>query len=599
MKAEKIRNFCIIAHIDHGKSTIADRILELTGAVEAREMQAQYLDSMELERERGITIKSQAVRLKYTADDGETYTLHLIDTPGHVDFGYEVSRSLAACEGALLVVDAAQGVEAQTLANVYLAIDADLALIPVLNKIDLPAARPIEVCAEIEDGIGIDTSGAITASAKNGIGIKEILEAVVRDIPPPQGEPESALRAMIFDSSYDSYRGVLIQVRVIDGTLRKGDKIRFMQTMMDHEVLEIRVHTPQVKVVDELTFGQVGVLVCGIKQIQDVKVGDTITHTKQLATEPLPGFKEVQQMVFCGIFPLETVDYGNLRDALGKLALNDSSFSWEPETSGALGFGFRCGFLGLLHMEVIQERLWREYGLDLITTAPSVVYRCEMTDGSSFELSNPGDLPDSDKREAVLEPYVRVTVHTPTEYIGPIVKLCTDRRGIQIDMRYLAETRVVIEYELPLAEIIYDFFDRLKTVTRGYGSLDYEMLDFRAGKLVKLDILVNAEPVDALSLIVHQDSAYERGRDLVQKLRKLIPRQQFDVPIQAALGRKIIARETIKALRKDVTAKCYGGDISRKRKLLEKQKRGKKRMKSVGNVEIPQSAFLAVLSTDD
>ncbi|MCO4761741.1 MAG: translation elongation factor 4 [Myxococcales bacterium] len=598
MQADKIRNFCIIAHIDHGKSTIADRILEVTGAVQAREMQAQYLDSMELERERGITIKSQAVRLSYTADDGETYQLHLIDTPGHVDFGYEVSRSLAACEGALLVVDAAQGVEAQTLANVYLAIDADLSLIPVLNKIDLPAARPVEVCAEIEDGIGIDTTNAIPASAKNGIGIKEILEAVVKEIPPPTGDPDAPLRAMIFDSSYDAYRGVLIQVRVVDGTMRKGDKLRFMQAEQDYELLEIRVHTPKIETVNELHQGQVGVLVCGIKQIQDVKVGDTITHTKRLAKEMLDGFKEVQQMVFCGIFPVDSVDYSSLRDALGKLALNDASFSWEPETSAALGFGFRCGFLGLLHMEVIQERLEREYGLDLITTAPSVVYRCEMTDGSEFELSNPGDLPESDKRLSVSEPYVRCTVHTPAQFIGPIVKLCTERRGIQTDLRYLSESRVVIEYELPLAEIIYDFFDRLKTVTRGYGSLDYEMIDFRSGSLVKLDILVNSEPVDALSLIVHADSAYDRGRDLVQKLRKLIPRQQFDVPIQAALGRKIISRETIKALRKDVTAKCYGGDISRKRKLLEKQKRGKKRMKQVGNVEIPQSAFLAVLSTD-
>ncbi len=598
MQADKIRNFCIIAHIDHGKSTIADRILELTGAVDARDMQAQYLDSMDLERERGITIKSQAVRLHYTADDGETYELHLIDTPGHVDFGYEVSRSLAACEGALLVVDAAQGVEAQTLANVYLAIDADLTLIPVLNKIDLPSARPVEVCAEIEDGIGIDTANAIPTSAKNGVGIKEILEAVVKLIPSPKGDPDAPLRAMIFDSSYDAYRGVLVQVRVFDGTLRKGDKVRFMQSMQDYELLEIRVHTPKVVVVDELRYGQVGVLVCGIKQIQDVKVGDTVTHTKRRATELLPGFKEVQQMVYCGIFPIESVDYAVLRDALSKLALNDSSFSWEPETSGALGFGFRCGFLGLLHMEVIQERLEREYGLDLITTAPSVVYRCEMVDGSEFELSNPGDLPDADRRLSVSEPYVRCTVHTPAKFIGAIVKLCTDRRGIQKDMRYLSESRVVIQYELPLAEIIYDFFDRLKTVTRGYGSLDYEMIDFRKGKLVKLDILVNSEPVDALSLIVHADTAYDRGRDLVAKLRKLIPRQQFDVPIQAALGSKIISRETIKALRKDVTAKCYGGDISRKRKLLEKQKRGKKRMKSVGNVEIPQSAFLAVLSTD-
>ncbi|MCB9739615.1 MAG: elongation factor 4 [Deltaproteobacteria bacterium] len=599
MIASHIRNFCIIAHIDHGKSTLADRILEATGAVEAREMQAQYLDSMDLERERGITIKSQAVQLTYKAEDGETYIFHLIDTPGHVDFNYEVSRSLAACEGALLVVDAAQGVEAQTLANVYLAIDGDLAIIPVLNKVDLPAARPDEVRREIEEGIGLDASGAILCSAKSGLGIAEVLEAVVREIPPPRGKQDGALRALIFDSQYDTYRGVLVQIRVVDGTLRKGDKVRFLASDRDYEVLEVRVHKPQVREVQELTVGEVGVIVCGIKQISDVKIGDTVTHAKAPTTEPLAGFKEVQQMVYSGIFPVESHEYETLRDALQKLSLNDAAFTWEPETSAALGFGFRCGFLGLLHMEVIQERLEREYDCDLITTAPSVVYHVKMNDGTMRAISSPAELPDSDQREAVEEPFVLATIHAPSDYVGAVVKLCTERRGIQRDLRYLTEKRVVIEYEMPLAEIIYDFFDRLKTVTRGYGSLDYEVIEFRAGKLVKLDVLVAGENVDALSLIVHQDTAYERGRDLVERLRKLIPRQQFDVPIQAAIARRIIARETIKALRKDVTAKCYGGDISRKRKLLEKQKKGKKRMKQVGNVEIPQSAFLAVLSSGD
>ncbi|MEY3015279.1 MAG: Membrane GTPase LepA [Pseudomonadota bacterium] len=599
MIASHIRNFCIIAHIDHGKSTLADRILEATGAVEAREMQAQYLDSMDLERERGITIKSQAVQLHYKAEDGEDYVFHLIDTPGHVDFNYEVSRSLAACEGALLVVDAAQGVEAQTLANVYLAIDGDLAIIPVLNKVDLPAARPDEVRREIEEGIGLDASGAILCSAKSGLGIAEVLEAVVREIPPPRGKQDGALRALIFDSQYDTYRGVLVQIRVVDGTLRKGDRVRFLASDRDYEVLEVRVHKPQVREVQQLTVGEVGVIVCGIKQISDVKIGDTVTHAKAPATEPLAGFKEVQQMVYSGIFPVESHEYETLRDALQKLSLNDAAFTWEPETSAALGFGFRCGFLGLLHMEVIQERLEREYDCDLITTAPSVVYHVKMTDGTMRAISSPAELPDADQRESVEEPFVLATIHAPSDYVGAVVKLCTERRGIQRDLRYLTEKRVVIEYEMPLAEIIYDFFDRLKTVTRGYGSLDYEVIEFRAGKLVKLDVLVAGENVDALSLIVHQDTAYERGRDLVERLRKLIPRQQFDVPIQAAIARRIIARETIKALRKDVTAKCYGGDISRKRKLLEKQKKGKKRMKQVGNVEIPQSAFLAVLSTSD
>ncbi len=554
---------------------------------------------MDLERERGITIKSQAVRLHHRCEDGQLYTLHLIDTPGHVDFGYEVSRSLAACEGALLVVDAAQGVEAQTLANVYLAIDGDLALIPVLNKIDLPAARVDDVVHEIEEGIGIDASGAILASAKAGIGIDEILAAIIARIPPPEGESDGPLRAMIFDSHYDPYRGVQMQVRVVDGCLRKGDKVRFMATGRDYEVLDLMVRTPKPVPVQELGVGEVGVMACGIKTVADVKIGDTVTHAKAVAKEPLPGFKEIQQMVFCGIFPTDNADYALLRDAMEKLSLNDSSFSWEPETSGALGFGFRCGFLGLLHMEVVQERLEREYDLDLVKTAPSVVYRVHRVGGSTVDISNPGDLPKPTEVESITEPIIRATIHVPAEYIGPVVRLCTDRRGIQRDMRYISDKRVLLEYELPLAEIIYDFFDRLKTVTRGYGSLDYEFLEFRPDKLVKLDVLVHKEPVDALSLIVHKSSAYDRGKVLVAKLSKLIPRQQFDVPIQAALGSKVIARETVRALRKDVTAKCYGGDISRKRKLLQKQKAGKKRMKSIGSVEIPQSAFLAVLSTDD
>ena len=599
MQAKHIRNFSIIAHIDHGKSTIADRILELTGAVEARQMQAQFLDSMDIERERGITIKSQAVRLNYTAKDGQQYMLHLIDTPGHVDFGYEVSRSLAACEGALLVVDAVQGVEAQTLANVYLAIDGNLALVPVINKIDLPAARPDEICEQIEEGIGIDTKDVVLASAKMGIGIQEILEAVVKAIPPPEGDPKAPLRAMVFDSQYDPYRGVLVQVRVIDGRIQKGDKVYFMESDREQEVLEIRVRTPKEVVVDSLEFGEVGVLNCGIKMVRDVAVGETITHAKRRATEKLKGFKKVQQMVYSGIFPVESNEYEKLRDAIEKLALNDSAFSWEPETSSALGFGFRCGFLGLLHMEVFQQRLEREYDCDLITTAPSVVYRVHKMDGTVISLSNPGELPDTGDISAITEPIVKATIHTPSEYIGAIVKLCTDRRGQQKDMRYMSANRVVLEYEIPLAEIVFDFFDKLKTATRGYASLDYEFKEFRKDDLVKLDILLHNEIVDALSVIVHREKAYDKGRVLATRLQKVIPRQMFDVAIQAAVGSRIIARETVKALRKDVTAKCYGGDISRKRKLLEKQKEGKRRMKNVGNVEVPQEAFLAVLSSDD
>jgi GTP-binding protein LepA len=599
MKATHIRNFSIIAHIDHGKSTLADRILEITGAVEKREMQEQFLDSMDIERERGITIKSQAVRLHYRAHDGKDYVFHLIDTPGHVDFGYEVSRSLAACEGALLVVDASQGVEAQTLANVYLALDQDLELVPVINKIDLPAARPDEVVREIEEGIGIDATHAVFASGKSGLGVPDILEAIVAHIPPPQGDPDAPLRAMVFDSQYDNYRGVIVQVRIVDGTVKKGDKVYFMASGKEYEVLEIRVRTPKEVVVDHLSFGEVGVLICGIKAVRDVQVGETITHAKRRASQELKGFKPVQQMVFSGIFPVESHDYEKLRDAIEKLALNDSAFSWEPESSGALGFGFRCGFLGLLHMEVFQERLEREFDVDLITTAPSVVYRVIRTDGSVLEISNPGDLPSTGDIDAITEPVIAATIHTPAEYIGPIVKLCTERRGQQKDMRYMSQNRVVLEYHIPLAEIIFDFFDKLKTATRGYASLDYEFLEFRADDLVKLDILLHSEVVDALSVIVHRDKAYEKGKILAARLRKAIPRQQFDVAIQAAVGSRIIARETVKAMRKDVTAKCYGGDISRKRKLLERQKEGKKRMKMVGAVDVPQEAFLAVLSSDD
>ncbi|MSQ84540.1 MAG: elongation factor 4 [Myxococcales bacterium] len=599
MKAQHIRNFSIIAHIDHGKSTLADRILEMTGAVDARDMQEQYLDSMDIERERGITIKSQAVRLNYRADDGKDYIFHLIDTPGHVDFGYEVSRSLAACEGALLVVDASQGVEAQTLANVYLALDQGLELVPVINKIDLPAAQPDEVVRQIEEGIGLDASHAVFASGKTGIGIHEILEAVVALVPPPEGDPDAPLRGMVFDSQYDNYRGVLVQVRIVDGVVRKGDRIHFMESGTEYEVLEIKVRTPKDVIVEQLNFGETGVLICGIKAVRDVQVGETITHAKRKATTKLRGFKPVQQMVFSGIFPVESHDYEKLRDAIEKLALNDSAFSWEPETSSALGFGFRCGFLGLLHMEVFQERLEREFAVELITTAPSVVYRVLLVDGSVLEMSNPGDLPSTGDIEAITEPIIRATIHTPSEYIGAIVKLCTDRRGTQKDMRYLSQTRVVIDYELPLGEIIFDFFDKLKTATRGYASLDYEFKEFRADDLVKLDILLHNDVVDALSVIVHRDKAYDKGRLLAERLRKVIPRQQFDVAIQAAVGARIIARETVKAMRKDVTAKCYGGDISRKRKLLDKQKEGKKRMKMVGAVDVPQEAFLAVLSTDD
>jgi len=599
MDPSRIRNFSIIAHIDHGKSTLADRILELTGAVTAREMQAQFLDSMELERERGITIKSQAVRLEYTTLTGEDYVFHLIDTPGHVDFNYEVSRSLAACEGALLVVDAVQGVEAQTLANVYLAIDNDLEVIPVINKIDLPSARIDDVRHEIEDAVGLDGAGALLCSAKEGFGIQEILESVVDRIPAPTGDPDGKLRALIFDSYYDPYRGVVVQVRIKEGTLRKGEMVRFLASGCDYEILDLRIRNPKDVGVDSLSVGEVGHVIAGIKNAKEVLIGDTVTHAKRLADTPLPGFKQHQAMVFAGLFPVESQEYENLRDALEKLSLNDSSFTWEPETSTALGFGFRCGFLGLLHMEVVQERLEREYDLDLVTTAPSVVYHVYKTDGSLLPVSNPRDLPSPQDMDRVEEPYVRATIHTPTEFIGALYKLCTDRRGIHKEARYISSGRVMLTYELPLAEIIYDFFDRLKSISRGYASLDYEVIGFRADELVRLDILLNGEIVDALSTIIHRDRAYAKGRDLTRKLKQEIPRHQFEIPVQAAIGSKVIARETIKAYRKDVTSKCYGGDITRKRKLLERQKEGKKHMKNVGSVEIPQRAFLAVLSTDE
>ncbi|MEZ4462292.1 MAG: translation elongation factor 4 [bacterium] len=595
----KIRNFSIIAHIDHGKSTLADRILDETQAVTEREKKAQFLDNMDLERERGITIKAQTVRLTYKADDGETYILNLIDTPGHVDFTYEVSRSLACCEGALLVVDASQGVEAQTVANVYLAVDNNLEIIPVLNKIDLPSADPERVKAEIEDVIGLDSSIAVLASAKSGIGIKDVLEAVVRYMPPPVGDPDAALRASIFDSWFDAYRGVINLVRVFDGEIKKGQRIRWMASGAESEVQELGVFAPFPKPVASLGPGEVGFVISMIKDVSLTKVGDTITSQKHPAAEPLPGFKDVQPMVFCGIFPSDSKDYQELRDALDKLVLNDSAFSYEPETSQALGFGFRCGFLGLLHMEIVQERLEREYDLDLITTAPSVVYRVDLKDGSTIEIENPSKLPPVMEIAVINEPFIKATIHVPPDYVGPVLKLCEERRGIQVDLRYSGTSRIILTYELPMNEVVFDFFDRLKSVSRGYASFDYELIGFRAGDLVKLDVLVNSEPVDALSFIVHRSSAHERGKSLCKRLKEVIPRQMFEVPIQTAIGTKVVARETIKAYRKNVTAKCYGGDISRKRKLLEKQKEGKKRMKQVGSVEIPQEAFLAVLKMDN
>ena len=591
-----IRNFCIIAHIDHGKSTLADRILDVTGAVSAREQKSQLLDRMELEQERGITIKAQGVRLPFKAADGKMYQLNLIDTPGHVDFSYEVSRSLAACEGALLVVDATQGVEAQTLANVYLAVEGDLEIIPVFNKVDLPSADVERVKQEVEDVVGLDCSQLLACSAKTGQGVREILEAVVERIPPPATEDIGTLRALIFDSWYDSYRGAVCMVRIKDGTVRKGDKVRLMATRAEYEVTELGVYTPFQKELDHLGPGEVGYLAASIKSLQDAKVGDTITLAKKPAEKPLAGFKEVKPMVFCGIFPTDSDQYTELRDALEKLNLNDAAFMFEPETSDALGFGFRCGFLGLLHMEIIQERLEREYNIGLITTAPSVVYRVH-TEQETLEIGNPSQIPDG--RVRIEEPYFTVSIHVPAEYVGAVIKLCQDRRGEQQGIQYASTDRVIITYLMPLAEVLFDFFDKLKSATKGYASMDYELAGYRENPLVRLDMLLNNNKVDALSAVVHKDKAYYLGRALAAKLKKIVPQQQYEVAIQAAIGSKIISRETVRALRKDVTAKCYGGDISRKRKLLEKQKEGKKRMKAVGSVEIPQDAFHAILKIDD
>ncbi|MEH7236084.1 translation elongation factor 4 [Bacillus sp. JJ1562] len=598
-RQSRIRNFSIIAHIDHGKSTLADRILEKTNALTHREMKEQLLDSMDLERERGITIKLNAVQLKYKAKDGEEYTFHLIDTPGHVDFTYEVSRSLAACEGAVLVVDAAQGIEAQTLANVYLALDNDLEILPVINKIDLPSADPERVRQEVEDVIGLDASEAVLASAKAGIGIEDILEQVVEKVPAPQGDPDAPLQALIFDSVYDPYRGVVAYIRIVEGTVKPGDKIKMMSTGKEFEVIEAGVFTPRATLQEELTVGDVGFLTASIKHVGDTRVGDTITNAKNGVTTPLPGYRRLNPMVFCGLYPIDTAKYNDLRDALEKLELNDAALQFEPETSQALGFGFRCGFLGLLHMEIIQERIEREFKIDLITTAPSVIYDVFLTDGTDLKIDNPSDMPDPQKIDRIEEPYVKATMMVPNDFVGAVMELCQGKRGIFIDMQYLDEKRVSIIYEIPLAEIVYDFFDQLKSSTKGYASFDYELIGYKPSKLVKMDILLNTEQVDALSFIVHKDTAYERGKIIVEKLKELIPRQQFEVPIQAAVGQKIIARSTIKAIRKNVLAKCYGGDISRKRKLLEKQKEGKKRMKQVGSVEVPQEAFMAVLKMDD
>jgi len=592
---QHIRNFSVIAHIDHGKSTLADRFLEITGALQAREMEAQVLDAMDLERERGITIKAHPVCLHYTAKDGEQYVLNLIDTPGHVDFSYEVTRSLAACEGALLLVDASQGVEAQTLANAYLAVENNLEIIPVINKIDLPGAQPEEARRQISDIIGLDGDHALLASAKVGTGVPEILEAIIHRLPRPAGNPEAPLKALIFDSWYDPYRGVVIVVRVIDGVLRRGMKIRLMAEGQDYESLQVGIFTPKAVEVDELGVGEVGFLVANIKKISDAKIGDTITESGRPAVEPFPGFKPLKPMVFAGFYPVEGHQYPELRDALEKLRLNDASFFYEPETSMALGFGFRCGFLGLLHMEIVQERLEREFDMDLVTTAPGVLYRVTTTDGAVQEIDSPAKLPDAGRIEMIEEPVIKAMILTPAEHVGGILKLCQDKRGVQKALEYLASDRVLITYELPFNEVVLDFYDKLKTISRGYASLDYHVTGYWPSPLVKLDILVNGDPVDALSIIVHRDMAYERGRALASKMRELIPRQMFEVAIQAAIGGRIIARESVKAMRKNVLAKCYGGDISRKRKLLEKQKEGKKRMKQVGKVQIPQEAFLAVL----
>lgn len=598
-RQSRIRNFSIIAHIDHGKSTLADRILEKTNALSQREMKQQLLDSMDLERERGITIKLNAVQLTYKASDGEEYIFHLIDTPGHVDFTYEVSRSLAACEGAILVVDAAQGIEAQTLANVYLALDNDLEILPVINKIDLPSAEPERVRQEVEDVIGLDASEAVLASAKAGIGIEEILEEIVKKVPAPTGDPFGPLQALIFDSLYDPYRGVVAYIRIVEGSVKVGDKIKMMATGKEFEVTELGVFNPKPIAKDELSVGDVGFLTAAIKNVGDTRVGDTITHVKNGASEPLPGYRRLKPMVFCGLYPVDSARYNDLRDALEKLELNDSALEFEPETSQALGFGFRCGFLGLLHMEIIQERIEREFNIDLITTAPSVIYEVHTTSDERLIIDNPSNMPDAQKINHVEEPYVKATIMVPNDYVGPVMELCQRKRGDFIDMQYLDENRVNVVYEIPLSEIVYDFFDQLKSNTKGYASFDYELIGYKESKLVKMDILLNGENVDALSFIVHRDFAYERGKVIVEKLKKLIPRQQFEVPIQAAIGQKIVARSNIKAIRKNVLSKCYGGDISRKRKLLEKQKEGKKRMKQIGSVEVPQEAFMAVLQMDE
>jgi GTP-binding protein LepA len=594
-----IRNFSIIAHIDHGKSTLADRILELTHTVDPRSMRAQLLDSMDLERERGITIKAQAVRVFYTAQDGETYQLHLIDTPGHVDFTYEVSRSLAACEGALLIVDASQGVEAQTVANTYLAVDSGLELIPTMNKVDLPGAEPERVGAEIAELIGEDPASIRRISAKTGEGVNDVLEQIVQRVPPPSGDPDAAPRALIFDSEYDQYRGVIAYIRVVDGTFKKGETITGMQTGTQAEIDDIGFFTPAQLPAQQLGPGEVGYLITGIKDVAALAVGDTLTVKSRPATDPLPGYRDVKPMVFCGLFPMNNDDYPELRDALEKLTLNDAALSWEPETSDALGFGFRCGFLGLLHMDIVRERLEREYDLELMATMPSVEFEITLTDGSVIPVHNPTDMPDPARIAEVREPYIRASILTPKEYIGQIMELCQERRGNHSGMHYLSSERVQLTYDLPLAEIVLDFFDQLKTRTKGYASLDYEPIGLRPSNLVKLDVLLGGDTVDALSMVVHRDKAYEQGKQMTERLRKRIPRQQYDVPIQAAIGAKIIARETVKAYRKDVTAKCYGGDISRKRKLLEKQKEGKRRMKQVGRIEVPQEAFLAVLELGD
>lgn len=599
MSQNRIRNFCIIAHIDHGKSTLADRLIEQTDTVSKREMRAQLLDSMDLERERGITIKAQSVRMIFRAKDGEEYTFNLIDTPGHVDFSYEVSRSIAACEGALLVVDATQGVEAQTMANATLAIDHDLEIVPVINKIDLPSSDPDKVSREIENLIGIDCSGALLTSAKEGLGVPELLQAIVDRIPAPRGNPDGPLRALVFDANYDSYKGVVVYCRVVDGILRKGDQIKFLNTEATFEIQEVGVFTPKPIAQEAIPTGGVGFFCATIKEIKYVQIGDTITHVGKTKLEPIPGFRQAKPMVFCGLYPVETNEFNELRTGLEKLTLNDSSLSYIPENSIALGFGFRCGFLGLLHMEIIQERLEREYNLDLVTTAPNVVYRIVLNDGTSIEIDSPAKMPDLTKIQEIQEPYVHATIFAPKDYIGTIMDIGQERRGIMKQMEFISESRVAIAFDLPLAEIIVDFYDKLKSRTKGYASLDYDHIGYRAGDIAKVDILINAEQVDALSFLCHRERAVHRGRTVIEKLRKLIPRHQFQIPLQAAIGAKIIARENIPAYRKDVTAKCYGGDISRKRKLLEKQKEGKKRMKMVGRVEIPQKAFMSVLQSDD